>query len=365
MRSRYDAGLPEPMELKNVRRIGVFKMRNIGDVLMITPVLRALRETFPDAHITVIVNAGTEAMLAGNPHIDDVIVYRRGEGSVLGREGKFLRDLRRHRFDLTIGFTDGGRTAWCSWLSGARYRFGAAHYSWHRFDPRRWIYNHPMPSWPPRPMHEVERHFFLLEVAGLQLKSTKPGPLCLTVPDDLRRWAEEQVASLRPARVVQVHPVARWLWKCWDSGSMAAVIDWLQEERGARVIVTTGPVDRERERAREIVALCRTQPLFFDGDLSLTQLAALSSVTDGYFGVDTAPMHMAAAVGVPVLALFGPTNASSWGPWASRQRVLSAPCPCNEAQKQQCDWNAVRACLAAITPAQAQAALDELILLPA
>jgi heptosyltransferase-3 len=214
-------------------------------------------------------------------------------------------------------------------------------------------------------MHEVERHFFLLEVAGLQLKSTKPGPLCLTVPDDLRRWAEEQVASLRPARVVQVHPVARWLWKCWDSGSMAAVIDWLQEERGARVIVTTGPVDRERERAREIVALCRTQPLFFDGDLSLTQLAALSSVTDGYFGVDTAPMHMAAAVGVPVLALFGPTNASSWGPWASRQRVLSAPCPCNEAQKQQCDWNAVRACLAAITPAQAQAALDELILLPA
>ncbi len=128
MRSRYDAGLPEPMELKNVRRIGVFKMRNIGDVLMITPVLRALRETFPDARITVIVNTGTEAMLAANPHIDDVIVYRRGEGTVLGREWKFIRDLRRGNFDLTIGFTEGGRTAWCSWLSGARYRFGAAHY---------------------------------------------------------------------------------------------------------------------------------------------------------------------------------------------------------------------------------------------
>jgi heptosyltransferase III len=349
------------MELKNVRRIGVFKMRNIGDVLMITPVLRALRGTFPDARITVIVNAGTEAMLAGSPDIDDVIVYRRGEGSALAREWEFVRELRRRRFDLTIGFTEGARTAWCSWLSGARHRFGSAHYSWHRFDPRRWIYNHPMPSWPPTVMHEVERHFFLLDAAGLQLKSTEPGPLCLVVPDDLRRWAQEQVAPLRPGRVVQVHPVARWLWKCWTSQSMAAVIDWLQEERGTRVIVTTGPVDRERELAREIVALCRTRPLFFDGDLSLTQLAALSSVTDGYFGVDTAPMHMAAAVGVPVIALFGPTNAASWGPWTSRQRVLRASCPCNEARKELCDWSGVRACLASITVAQAQAALDEVI----
>jgi heptosyltransferase-3 len=353
------------MELKNVQRIGVFKMRNIGDVLMITPLLRALRETFAHARITVVVNAGTEAMLANNPHIDDVIVYRRDEGGALGREFEFVRALRRRRFDLTIGLTEGDRTAWCSLLSGARYRVGSAHYSWSRFDLRRHIYNLPAPSWPPTTIHEVDRHFFLLEAAGLRLKSTKPGSLVLTVPEDLRRWAEEQVAALRPARLVHVHPVARWLWKCWDSASMAAVIDWLQEVRGARVIVTTGPVERERERAREIVALCRSKPLFFDGGLSLTQLAALSATTAGYFGVDTAPMHMAAAVGVPVVALFGPTNPASWGPWTSRQRVLTAPCPCNEAHREVCDWNKVRACLASITVQQAQAALDELLFSPA
>jgi heptosyltransferase-3 len=352
------------MELKNVQRIGIFKMRNIGDVLMITPVLRALRETFPRAIITVIVNAGTEAMLAHNPHINEVIVYERGAGSVIGRELGFLRELRRRRFDLTIGFTDGDRTAWCSFFSGARYRLGSAHYSWNRFDPRRLIYNLPAPSSPP-PMHEVERHFYLLKQAGLQLRTTTPGELCLVVPDDLRHWAEEQIAPLRPARVVHIHPVARWLWKCWDNASMAAVIDWLQAERGARVVVTTGPVERERERAREIVALCRTEPLFFDGNLSLTQIAALSQATDGYFGVDTAPMHVAAAVGVPVVALFGPTNPQSWGPWAPRGRVLQAPCPCNEANRQVCDWNAVRACLASITVEQVQAAIEECILTPA
>jgi heptosyltransferase-3 len=213
-------------------------------------------------------------------------------------------------------------------------------------------------------MHEVERHFYLLEQAGLQLGSTVPGDLCLVVPDDLRAWAAEQIAPLRPGRVVHVHPVARWLWKCWDSAAMARVIDWLQTERQARVLVTTGPVERERERAREIVELCRTSPLFFDGNLTLTQIAALSAASDGYFGVDTAPMHMAAAVGVPVVALFGPTNPQSWGPWTKRKRVLIGRCPCNEEQRRACDWNTVRACLASITVAQAETALDELLLLP-
>jgi len=146
---------------------------------------------------------------------------------------------------------------------------------------------------------------------------------------------------------------------------MAQVIDWLQTERDARVVVTTGPVARERERAREIIGLCRTNPLFYDGNLSLSQIAALSAESDGYFGVDTAPMHMAAAVGVPVIALFGPTNPTSWGPWTPRDKVLIHPCLCNETKKEACDWNQVRACLAAITVPEAQQALDQMLALPA
>jgi heptosyltransferase-3 len=354
------------MELKNVQRIGLFKMRNIGDVLMITPLLRALRETFPDARITAIVNAGTEAVLENNPHLDDVIPYRREDGNALGRELDFVREVRRRKFDLTIGCTDGDRTAWCSLLSGARYRLGLVSRRWSRFNPLRLVYNMPVATIPP-PMHEVERHFFLMEAAGLALKSAEAGPLVLEIPDHLRRWAGEQLASLRPARIVQVHPVSRWLWKCWDNESMAAVIDWLQEERGARVFVTTGPVERERRRAREIVARCRTRPLFFDGNLSLPQLAALSAASDGYFGIDTAPMHMAAAVGVPVVALFGPTGPEAWAPWTPRGRVLTSPCRCNLAQRQLCDWSdgAVRECLAAISVERVQAALDELLPAPA
>jgi heptosyltransferase-3 len=355
------------MELQNIRSLAVFKMRNIGDVLMITPALRALRETFPAARITVVVNSGTEAMLAHNPDIDEVLIYQRHEGkgrsSLLRRlryELHFLGELRRRRFDLTIGFTDGDRAAWSALFSGARYRLGATHYSRGKYDPCRLIYNLPAPSSSPA-MHEVEKHFYILEQAGLKLRSATPGPLRLVVPEDLYAWARKELAALRAHPIVHIHPVARWLWKCWRSEAMAEVIDWLQAERGARVVVTTGPVPRERSRAQEIVQLCRTQPLFYDGTLSLSQIAALSAESDVYFGVDTAPMHMAAAVGIPVVALFGPTNALSWGPWTAQKYVLSHLCACNETGKRACDWNQVRACMSAITPEEVKTALDRVL----
>jgi heptosyltransferase-3 len=211
-------------------------------------------------------------------------------------------------------------------------------------------------------LHEVEKHFVVLDSAGLKLRNPNPGPLCLVVPEDLRTWAREQFAPLRPSRIIHVHPVSRWLWKCWENEKMAAVIDWLQSDRNARVVVTTGPAEAERATARTIVGLCRSSPLFFDGNLSLSQIAALSAESDGYFGVDTAPMHIAAAVGVPVVALFGPTHPENWGPWTPLGRVLSKHCICNDpATTEKCDWGRIRACLGAISVAEAQAALDEML----
>ncbi|MEI9998457.1 MAG: putative lipopolysaccharide heptosyltransferase III [Verrucomicrobiota bacterium] len=350
--------------MQNIRRLAVFKLRNIGDVLMITPFLRALRDTFPAARITAVVNSGTEAMLAHNPHVDEVLAYPRPDGTRgrlarLRDEIRFAAELRRRRFDLTIGLTDGQRTAWYSWLCAAPLRYGMVKRPEYR--PR--AYTHPM-LFPGPGLHEADFAFDVLGRAGFKLRETGPRDLCLVVPEDLRAWARAEFAPWRPARIVHVHPVSRWLWKCWSPAAMAEVIDWLQTERHAHVVVTTGPAPRELEMAREIVRRCRTAPRFFPGDLSLSQIAALSAESDGYFGVDTAPMHMAAAVGVPVIALFGPTYPQTWGPRTPHATVLSKPCACNAAGSPQCDWNCTRACLAAISVAEAQAALDALLALP-
>lgn len=356
-----------------VRRIGVFKMRNIGDVLVATPALRTLREFFPQARITVIVYSGTEAMLAHNPHVDEVLVYRQEskKWNPLHRaayELGFLWALLRRRFDLTVGCNVSDRIAWYSVLlgwTGTPWRIGWFSYRWKKKDLRWRAYTHTPPEHYDR-THEVEKHRLLLASGGIIAPS---GPLCLVIPEKERAWARTELAPLRgeAAGLVHVHPVSRWLWKCWRNEAVAEVIDWLQRERNVRVVLTTGPVAAERARAQQILALCQTPTRFYDGTLSLTQLGALSAEADLFFGVDTAPMHIAAAVGTPVVALFGPTSPEGWGPWTEKKRVIAHPCPCGSRPQGDCSWEpgAVRACLAGITVDEVKNGVEDLLKVPA
>lgn len=350
-----------PPNLSNVRRIGVFKFRNIGDVLMITPALRALRERFPAAEITVAVNSVTDGMLHGNPHIDRVLTYERHRKksalfSRIAYELKFAKMIRRSRFDLTVDFTSGDRPAGYSFISGAGVRL--AFRDWQgRFNWRNRAYTAAFVA-PRTPLHEVERHLLLLNHIGIPSTDKR---LCLVVDPAAREWATKTLQPQRPRKIVHIHPVARWLFKCWDDRKMAAIIDWLQQEKKAAVVVTSSDNPRELAKTDGIASLCQIPPVILSGPVSLLQLAALSEQADCFFGVDTAPMHIAAAVGTPAVALFGPTNPESWRPWCERQITLRKECRCDRAGRQDCDWSKVRDCLQQITVAEAQAALSKFL----
>jgi heptosyltransferase-3 len=351
------------VDREQIRTIGVFKFRNIGDVLIITPALRALRETFPNAKISVAVNSVTDAMLAGNPHIDEVIVYdrvakKKNVISRLLREAKLLKKLRARRFDMTIDFTSGDRPVLYSWVSGAKVRVSFANGRWKPNDWRRRAFTHLFDN-PMETMHEVQRHLWLLKQIGVE---TKDDSLCLKTSAADDKWASELISCYRPKKVVHVHPVARWLFKCWDEKKMASVIDWLELEKGARVIITASPTPEEVEITESILKHCRSKPLFLKGKTTLGQVAALSKHADCFFGVDTAPMHMAAAVGAPVVCIFGPTNADLWRPWTKRQITIKKYCPCMPRRNERhCDWDVTRACLQASEPPEVQAALEKFL----
>jgi len=341
-----------------VRNIGVFKIRNIGDVLMITPALRALRESYPDAKITAVVNSFAAPVLENNPHIDRVLVYDRSPGKSkwagLVQELRLLREIRRARFDLTVSYTFGERAARYCWLSGARHRIAFKKWNWNQWSWQSYAYTDLLPV-PAGFMHEVEWHLWLLEQFDIRSQDKS---LCLRTGPEARQWAEQLVAPYRPGKIVHIHPMARWLFKCWDDAKMAAVIDWLELETGAKVFLTADREGDEMARADAIVKLCKSHPVVLAGKTTLTQLAALSGQADCFLGVDTAPMHIAAAVGTPVIGLFGPTGTESWRPWSDRQITLSKPCPCNLEKKQVCDWSGVRACMQAITVEEVKAALQ-------
>jgi heptosyltransferase-3 len=317
-------------EFTNVKKVLVLKLRNFGDVLLTAPVFRALKGTFPSVQTTALVNSGMGDVLAGNPEVDDIISFQRvpkeaGLKSRLAANAALFTEVRSRGFDMTVDLTSGDRPAIISYLTGARYRLAAdpgPKASWWK----RRLYTHLAPKdWSP---HTVLQNMAVLSHFGI---TTNDLSVNFHVPPADR----EKIAQLLTAagisdsdRLVHIHPTSRWLFKCWDEGKMGATIHWLID-KGFKVVLTTSPDPREMEVARRIMtrvpASVGLLPLL--GETSLKELAAISCRAELFFGVDSAPMHIAAAVGTPVVALFGPTGAYNWGPWDNEAAACVAAGP--------------------------------------
>ena len=317
------------MNFSGIKKILVIKLRHIGDVLLSVPVFRALRENFPEAHITALVNSGTEEVLESSPFIDEIIAFDRSIKKMnfpqkYTKEISFLRMIRRKGFDMAVDLTGGDRAAIISFVSGASYRF--AHNIRAGFLGKRHFYTHL--AIRNDNQHTVLQNLDVVCQFGIKTDNLS---VDIFIPEDARMFANrilEKNMTDKTTPVVHVHPTSRWLFKCWRDEYMAEVINWLTD-RGIIVIVTSAPDKREMEKAKKILSLVRTsESSFIDlcGKTNIKQLAAISEVSDLFFGVDSAPMHIAAAVGTPVVALFGPSGAFHWGPWdneSSKLRVKS------------------------------------------
>ena len=375
----------------DMARILVIKSRHIGDVLLTGPLIAALKAHYSsgEVHITALVKQGTRAMLQYHPAVDRCIVYperRSGEskGHFLRRLFTWFRRLRRQKFDLAVTATEGDRGVLTAWLCGAPRRIGpieAKSPRWHR-----WLLTEPTIPRPGR-THTVLRNLDLLPK-----EITRPYRRVdlgyLPGRHDRRALELLTQAGYRPERpLAVVHPTARWFFKCWTDAGMAAVIDHLQTRRGVQVVLTRGPAAQEREKHDAILDRCAVKPMTLADDPGLLGLAALISEADLFVGVDSAPMHMAAALDTPVVALFGPSGAWDWGPWPNGwtggdtpypaqngvQRVgphvvVQAQRPCVPCGQAGCDNSKRSACLVELPVAavirEIDASLDRLDLPP-
>ncbi len=319
------------------RKILVIKLRHIGDVLLSTPVFKTLKENFPSDHITVLVNKGTEAVLENNPHIDEILTYDRDIKKLptfkrYKEELKFLRKIRKHGFHITIELTGGDRATLISFFSGAKERFGIKSKG---FLGKNFLYTKAFSVDGAK--HIVLQNLEILQKMGLKMEKPK---IILHVSEEEKKWAKKLIfpgERKLNQKLVHIHPTSRWLFKCWKDEYMAKVIKWLVSN-DYKVILTSSKEDRELEKIKSILSyidpkwVCdlslisgefqensvtsESYPVInLAGKLTLRQLIAISSICDIYFGIDTAPMHISAALGKPVIALFGPSGAFHWGPW--------------------------------------------------
>ncbi|MEK6531154.1 MAG: putative lipopolysaccharide heptosyltransferase III [Deltaproteobacteria bacterium] len=326
-------------EFKDVEKILVMKLRHIGDVLLCVPAIRAIRESFPNAHIAALVNSGTEEMLALNPLLDEVICYKRGMKKLflvnrMREEIRFIKELKAKGFDMTVDLTGGDRAALTGFFIGARYRLaydmkGSGFLGKRRllhllelaefktkksgFFGKRWLYTHLAPK--PKPMtHAVLRDLGLVNAFGMDTQDLSVDIYADPADDAYIENVLKASGLQKDEPFVHVHPTSRWLFKAWQDSSMAWVLDKI-EDAGLRVVITASDDEAELNRVKSIIGLMKTKPIDLSGRLKLNHLASLSKRAAFYFGIDTAPMHIAAAVGTRVVAVFGPSGSFDWGPW--------------------------------------------------
>jgi heptosyltransferase III len=336
---------------KNIDRILLIRLRNIGDVLLMVPTIRAFRQAFPKAWISALVNSGTEEMLTANPLLDEVLVFEPRWKELpffehWRNELAFAALVRRRKFDLAVNLTEGDRGAFLCLASGAAFKTGI-----YEAGNRWWktrVFDHlvRIPDWKA---HTVEQMLETPRSLGIPV-ADKRVEIFFTQEDGdrIERYLGEEGIGPRDA-TVHIHPTSRWLFKCWRDEGMARVIDRLEETGKVKVVLTGGREDRERRKIDAILGSCRSRPIDLSGKITLKQLAALSRRSLFFIGVDTAPMHIAAAVGTPVIALFGPSGEFHWRPWGEGHVVVKKEMDCRPCGKDGCQGSKRSRCLEEIS----------------
>jgi heptosyltransferase III len=340
---------PDAIPLDSLRRALVIKLRHHGDVLLTSPVFQVLKRHAPKVEIDALVYHATREMLTEHPAIRRVYTIdrnwkKRGIFHPVAQELKLLREMRARRYDLLIHLDEHSRGAWYARLLGPRY---AVAHDFPRKRGRLWrrsfTHTYPLPATMPR--HTVEQHLDALRRIGIQPAADERR---LTFVPGAE--AEESVlallhqAGVSVRQYIHVHPTSRWMFKTWSPEKFAELIDRLQRA-GERVVLTAAPVDKESQFVARILAALQTPVINLAGKLSLKQLGAVIGGAKLFIGVDSVPMHLAAALQTPVVAMFGPSSERIWGPWQVEQRVLTMPYTCRPCGLDGCGGGKVSECL--------------------
>jgi heptosyltransferase-3 len=334
-------------------RILLIQLKHLGDILVTTPVIAALKDAWPQAEVSALVPRGMEAMLTEHPGLTEVLTMDRGDRSPWSFL-KFAGGLRRRGFDLVLEFSGGDRGALYTWLTRARTRIGFEHPrrpAWHR----RLAFT-LLAAQPPLRQHTIEKNLSLVRALGVE-------PRHYGLEFFWNQQTEEQVQKLlhrqglTQKNFILIHPPARWLFKCWTAEGYAQVIDALQNDYKLPVVLTAAPAPQEMQFMAEIEHRLHSHPVNLAGTLDLKALGAMIAHARLFIGVDSAPMHLAAAVGTPTVVLFGPSGPYNWRPWGEGHVVLTKDFDCQPCGRDGCDGTKISRCLTAFTPGEVLAAV--------
>ena len=280
-------------------------MRRIGDVLLATPVVRSLKAAYPQAAVDMLVFSGTEAIVQASPDLRKV--WTLPSTPTLSESIRLVRSLWQ-QYDVALSVLAGDRPTFFARIAG-RHAVGLL-----VPDAKSWWKRQLLSRWGPFDnlnTHTVAMNLRLLQILGVESRAT---PLVTWSQDDEAVVRRDLPALDGGQPYVVLHVSPKFSYKAWNASGWAALGTWLMD-CGLRVVVAGGASSEELLTAQRIVGLMPAGAIDVTGRVSLRVLACVLSRASLYVGTDTAVTHMAAALDIPTVALFGPSNPVKWGPW--------------------------------------------------
>lgn len=313
----------------------IVKLSAIGDVIHTLPSLAALRELYPEAHITWVVEEAAAGLVNNHPLLNAVLISRRKSWIKYLRKGEisrplremrtFFRELRKRPYDLVIDFHGLLKSALIVLLSGGKRKLG--------YDSMQELsglfYNEKIPE--DMNKHAVDRYLDFPRHLGAKIAKAQ-----FILPSDnaaqTRMQSLLEKHHLENKKFIAVNPVAYWETKLWDDEKFARLADLIKAKLDIEVVFTGS----EKESIEKITARMQDKAVNLAGETTLPQLAYLYQKALLLVTTDSGPMHLAAAVGTPVVALFGPTNPQRTGPYGEGHTVIRADLPCSPCLRKEC-----------------------------
>lgn len=330
----------------NPTNILIVKLSAIGDVIHALPVSHALKQTYPQARVTWIVEPPAYDLLTNNPYIDEVLVFEKKKfkslGGFLKNVPSFSASLKRAQYDVVLDLQGLGKSAAIAYLTQAPRKLGTCNM-------REYSDRISQPVCGPHAKgHIVQQYLDVARFLGCEVGQIV-FPIHCTAKEVATAEALMKQAGMDSQNpYVILAPGANWPNKRWPPAHYAHLASWLYE-RGVIPVVIGGGVVDDRLVA-EIQAAMEIPPVDLVGKTTLKQLAHVISRAKALVGGDTGTMHLAAALGKPAIALMGPTDANRNGPFGQPQNAIEIEAACKYCWKRQCALN--KDCLAQIVPTQ-------------
>jgi len=343
---------PARWDWSQVRKVLFVRLRSIGDTVLATSAVNALRRFLPDAQIDILVEDWVAPVLAEHPSLSRVISLERNS---LAARARIAREIRASGYDVVYNLHGGTTSTFLTRASGARHRVGYASYQYAK------LHNHQAPSasflWGQEKTHSVEQQLALLGWTGVPVTDRPATQLAILQTAAFVIEERLRDAKLEGKRLALIHPAAAFATKQWAAENFARVVEYL-DRAGFSSAAIVGP--GQDKVLDELQRNCSAPITTFN--LSLPEVSALASRAELFVGNDSGIAHMAAAVGTPSVVIFGSSNIAHWRPWSrAESEVVFEEMPCQPCHGYFCEQFEQPECILRVPVNRVVAAIERVL----